>query len=332
MRFRVGLTADLLDGDGVPSFGTGPLEVLNDPRIEWEWLPPLATIGPEQVAAFDALYINTPSVTSTAFSGNARRTRIIARHGVGYDSVDVAACTKAGVLVTIQPDGVRRPVAVAALSLILALSQKLLIKDRLTRAGRWADRLHHMGTGLIGRTLGVIGAGSIGKELLALARPFGLELLATDPYADPMVLKGLHTELVPLDELLCRSDYVVILVPLSPETNQLVGAAQLARMKPTAMLINVARGPVVDEAALIHALQEGTIAGAALDVFEQEPVDPENPILRMEQVIVTPHSLCWTEQCFAGIAESGLRSITEVLAGRVPGNAINPAACGYRPS
>ena len=326
MRFRVGLTADLLDATGVPSFGPAPLALLERPEIEWEWLPPLTTIGPEQVAAYDALYINTPAVTEAAFFGDGCRTRIIARHGVGYDSVDVDACTRAGVLVTIQPDGVRRPVAVAALSLVLALSQKLVIKHRITQAGRWNDRLQHMGSGLIGRTLGVVGAGSIGKELLALARPFGLRLLAADPYVDPTVLQGLHTELVTLDRLLSDSDYVVILVPLSPQTRRMIGAAELARMKPSAMLINIARGPVVDEAALIEALRAGTIAGAALDVFEQEPVAPDNPLLCMDQVIVTPHSLCWTDQCFAGIAESGLRSILDVAAGRVPANAVNPAA------
>lgn len=330
MAFRVGLTADLLDETGTPSFGREPLALLDHPGIEWEWLPPLDTIGPEQIAAYDALYVNTPSVTAAAFRGNERRTRIIARHGVGYDSVDVDACTNAGVLLTIQPDGVRRPVAVAALSLVLALSQNLMVKHRITQAGRWNERLQHMGTGLIGRSLGVVGAGSIGKELLALSRPFGLRLLAADPYADPAALQELATELVGLDELLSRSDYVVILVPLSPLTHRMIGAAQLARMKPSAMLINIARGAVVDEAALIMALQNGAIAGAALDVFEQEPVERTNPLLEMDQVIVTPHSLCWTDQCFAGIAESGLRSILDVAAGRVPGNAVNPQAGGQR--
>jgi phosphoglycerate dehydrogenase-like enzyme len=240
--------------------------------------------------------------------------------------VDVDACTKAGVLVTIQPDGVRRPVAVAALTLVLALSQKLIAKHTLTRAGRWSERLQHLGEGLIGRTLGVVGAGSIGKELLALARPFGFELLAADPLAEPGVIAGLGAEHVALEALLARSDYVVLLVPLTPQTRGLIGAAQLAGMKRTAFLVNIARGPVVDEAALIAALQNGTIAGAALDVFEQEPVDAANLLLGMDNVIVTPHALCWTDQCFAGIAESGFRSLLNALDGAVPKNAVNPEA------
>ena len=325
MTFRIGLSADLLDGAGRPSFGPVPLELLNDPRVSWEWLPPLDAIGPAQTAAFDALYVNTPPVTYASF-GPQVRTRVIARHGVGYDSVDIGACTAAGVLVTIQPDGVRRPVAVAALTLVLALSQRLFAKDRLTRTGRWAERLDHMGLGLTGRTLGVVGAGSIGRELLALARPFGLRLLATDPYADPAALAALGADTVGLDDLLDASDFVVVLVPLTPETKGLIGASALARMRPTAFLVNVARGPIVDEAALIAALAQGTIAGAGLDVFEQEPVDPGNPLLRMDQVIVTPHALCWTDECFAGIASSGLRSILAVLDGTVPANAVNPAA------
>lgn len=325
MTFRIGLSADLLDAAGRPSFGEAPLALLDDLRVTWEWLPPLEAIGPAQTGAYDALYINTPPVGPAAF-GSQVRTRIIARHGVGYDSVDVPACTASGVLVTIQPDGVRRPVAVAALTLVLALSQKLLTKDRLTRAGRWGARLDHMGMGLVGRTLGVIGAGSIGRELLALARPFGLRLLAADPYADPAALRELGVDLVPLDGLLAASDFVVVLTPLTPETRGLIGADALAQMRRTAYLVNVARGPVVDEPALIAALSSGGIAGAGLDVFTQEPVDPGNPMLQMDQVIVTPHALCWTDECFAGIAASGFRSILAVLDGQVPGNAVNPAA------
>ncbi len=321
---KVGLTSDLRNA-GRPTFGEKPLRLLDDRGISWEWLPPLDAIGPEQTAAYDALYINTPPVTAASF-GPTTRTRVIARHGVGYDSVDVPACTQAGVLVTIQPDGVRRPVAVATLTLILALSQRLFTKDRLTRTGRWAERLDHMGMGLIGRTLGVIGAGSIGRELLALAAPFGLQLLAADPYADFARLDALGVRLVDLDTLLAASDFVVVLTPLTPETRGLIGAAQLARMRKTAYLVNIARGPVVEEPALIAALRTGTIAGAGLDVFEQEPVSAANPLLLMDQVIVTPHALCWTDECFEGLAMSGLRSIVAVLDGEVPANAVNPEA------
>ena len=322
MSFTVGVSGDLRDGAGNPSFGPAPLRLLDEAGIGWDWLDPAGAIGAEHLAGYDALYINTPRVAAAALAARPR-TRIIARHGVGYDAVDVPACTAAGVLVTIQPEGVQRPVAVAALTLVLALSQNLLVKDRLTRNGGWAQRQDHMGTGLVGRTLGVIGAGRIGRELLGLAQPFGLRLLAADPHVTS-VPPGVA--LVSLDTLLAESDFVVILVPLAPGTHHLIGAAELARMKPSARLVNIARGPIVDEAALIAALRAGTIAGAALDVFETEPVSADNPLLAMEQVIVTPHALSWTDQCFEGIAASGMRSIIAVRDGKVPGNAINPEA------
>jgi D-3-phosphoglycerate dehydrogenase len=230
------------------------------------------------------------------------------------------------VLVTIQTEAVIRPVAVGALTFILALSQHLVVKDRLTRTGGWNRRQDHMGTGLIGRTLGVIGAGRIGQELLRLAAPFGLRLLAADPHVPAHALAPLGATLVPLDTLLAESDFVVVLVPLAPQTRHLIGAPELTRMKPTARLINIARGPIVDEAALIAALQAGTIAGAGLDVFDAEPILPDNPLLAMEQVIVTPHALSWTDQCFEGIAASGMRGIIAVRDGLVPGNALNPEA------
>jgi D-3-phosphoglycerate dehydrogenase len=206
--------------------------------------------------------------------------RIIARHGVGYDSVDVGAMTRAGILVTNTPNAVRRPVATMAVTFILALAQKLLIKDRLTRAGRWHERTDHMGQGLTGKVLGVIGVGSIGLETLRMIAPFQMTLLAADPYAEQGKLDAVGASLVSLEELLARSDFVLITCLLNAETRYLINAARLAQMKRSAYLINVARGPIVEEAALIAALREGTIAGAGLDVFENEPVDPGNPSAR----------------------------------------------------
>lgn len=325
-KLRVGLTRDLLDAAGEPTFGRAAFRVLeSDPRVEWEMLPELAAaIGPVELGRYDALYVNAPRIARESFAGGQVRTRIIARHGVGYDSVDIPACTEHGVMVTIQPDGVRRPVAVAALTFIFALSQKLFVKDRLTRAGRWAEKVDHMGTGLIGRTLGLIGAGNIGREIIRLAGPFGVEILAHDPYVDAGVIAAEGAQPADLETVLRRSDFVVVICLLTEETRHLIGAAELARMKPSAYLINVARGPIVEEAALISALREGRIAGAALDVFEQEPVDPNHPLLSMENVIVTPHALCWTDQCFSGIAESGFRSILAAFSGERPRGLVNP--------
>jgi D-3-phosphoglycerate dehydrogenase len=326
-NFLVGLTRDMLDANGAPTFGQEALRKLETKtRVAWEWLPDeVRELTPEHAARYDALYIGMPLVTRATFAGGTPRTRIIARHGVGYDSVDIAACTDAGVIVTIQPDGVRRPVAVMAMSFILALSQKMLIKDRLTRAGRWAEKVNHMGMGLIGRTLGLIGAGSIGREIMRLARPFGLNVIATDPYVDPALVEAEGARLTDFDTVMRESDFVVVISLLTPETRHLVNERAFALMKPSAYFINVARGPIVDEAALIATLQAGRIAGAALDVFEQEPVDPKNPLLTMENVIVTPHALCWTDQCFSGLAESGLTTIMDAFAGKRPRNVVNAA-------
>jgi D-3-phosphoglycerate dehydrogenase len=324
-RFRIGITRDVLDATGAPTFGAAPLALLDRPDLEWEYFPESTTqIAPAHLARYDAIYLNAPLVTRATFAQGNGRTRIIARHGVGYDSVDVAACTENGVILTIQPDGVRRPVAVAAITYILALSQKLRIKDRLTRAGRWAEKVDHMGAGLVGRTLGLIGVGNIGGEILRLAPVFNLRILATDPYVDPAIITSAGATPVDLDTLLRESDFVVVICMLNQETRHLIGARELGLMRPTAYLINMARGPIVDETALIAALRENRIAGAGLDVFETEPLDPQNPLLNMDNTIVTPHALCWTDQCFSGLAESGLKGIVAALQGERPRGVVNP--------
>ena len=322
--FRLGLTRDLLSASGEPSFGRGPLALLdNDPRIQWEFLPePLSEITPDVMARYDGLYVNSPQVGAASVARADRRVRIVSRHGVGYDSVDVRALAAQGVVVTNTPVAVRRPVAVAALTFILALAGKLLAKDRLTRAGRWHERTSHMGQGLTTRTLGVIGGGGIGRELLALARPFGWKMRVADPYVDAAAMQALGAERVPLERLLRDSDYVVATVLLNQETRHLMNAARFALMKRSAYFINLSRGPIVDEPALIAALRNGTIAGAGLDVFEQEPVAPDNPLLTMDNVLVTPHALCWTDECFDAIAREGLGCMVDFANGRTPRSVV----------
>lgn len=329
--FRVGITGDLLDSRGEPSFGRAPRAALDAaPGLESEWLPAaIREITAEHACSFDALYVNTPRVPAAAVAADGLRLKLVARHGVGYDSVDVAAMTRAGVLVANTPDAVARPVACAALALVLALAHRLLIKDRLVRSGRWAERTDHMGTGLSGRTLGVIGAGRIGSELLRLARPFDLELLACDPYADERRLAALGAHRVPLDALLERSDFVVLCCPLTEQTRHLIDDRELALMKPTAFLVNVARGPVVDETALYRALAERRIAGAGLDVFEEEPARPDNPILALDSVIVAPHALAWTDELFGAIARSAIAAVLAVHARRRPQYLVNPEALSH---
>jgi len=323
-KFRLGLSRDILKPDGRPSFGDGPLELLNaESKIEWEFIPePVDEITPDLAARYDGIYVNSPRVTAASVARSDLRTRIVSRHGVGYDSVDVPALAARGVIATNTPVAVRRPVAVAALTFIFALAGRLVVKDKLTRSNRWNERTGHMGLGLTTRTLGVIGAGGIGKELLALARPFGWRMLAADPYVSADVVKALGADVVPLEQLLRESDFVVATVLLNQATRHLMNAERFAQMKRSAFFINLARGPVADEKALIAALQGGTIAGAALDVFEQEPIAADNPLLGMDNVLLTPHALCWTDECFDAIAREGLNCMVDFANGREPKSII----------
>jgi D-3-phosphoglycerate dehydrogenase len=325
MTYRVGITRDILDSVGEPAFGRKALEILDRaPGIEWEYLPEVVRVlTPDQAASYDAHYVNMARTPSAVVARGDHRLRVVARHGVGYDSVDIPAMTRAGVIVTHTPMPMPRPVATIALTFILALAGKLMLKDRLTRTNRWNERMDHMGMGLTRRTLGVIGAGRIGKELLRMARTFDMRLLACDPYVNEVELGYLGATKVDMATLLRESDFVVSIPLLNDETFHLVGAKEFAQMKRTAYFINVSRGPVVDEKALIEVLRAGRIAGAALDVFEQEPVDPANPLLAMDNVIVTPHALCWTDECFHNMAATGLQSIVDALSGRVPEFVVN---------
>jgi phosphoglycerate dehydrogenase-like enzyme len=326
MSFKLGITRDVLDSKGEPGFGRAALAVLGaNPEISWEYLPERITeVAPDLAALYDGLYVNSPKVTRASVSRPDCRLKIIARHGVGYDSVDVAALTERGIVLTNTPNAIRRPVAVAALTLIFALAGRLPIKDRLVRENRWHERTNHMGLGLTTRTIGLIGAGGIGETLLALARPFFGRMMAADPYAKSARVAELGAELVPLEQMMRDADFVVVCCLLNDETFHLVDKARLALMKPSAFLISIARGAVVDEPALIEALRERRIAGAGIDVFEQEPVDPRNPLLAMDNVILAPHALCWTDECFHAIAATGLQSIVDLSLGKRPVHVVNP--------
>lgn len=322
-RFRVGIPPDVKDARGQTIFDPAMFDILKDPAIEWEYLANVEKqVSPATAARYDALCVMGARVAAETFGADSRL-RVVARFGVGYDNVDVPACTRNGALLTITPDGVRRPVAVTVITFMLALAQKLLVKDRLVRDGRWAEKLNHIGMGLTGRVLGTIGLGNIGAEVFRLAAPFGMTHIACDPVASPALARELGVELCDLDTLLRRADYVSVNCPLSEATRGLVGARELALMKSTAYLINTARGPIVDERALYEALAAGRIAGAGLDVFEQEPTPKDNPLLALDTVIVTPHGLCFTDECLTGLARSAFTAVVSVARGNVPAHVVN---------
>ena len=326
-KFRVALSGDFKKADGSPTFPDFDLAPLQSaPGVEAHFLGNANPIRADQIGDFDALILLQPRFARESIHPNGRLS-VVARFGVGYDNVDVPACTEAGIPLVITPDGVRRPVAVSIITLMLALTGKLLIKDKLARGGpeTFNRRAEHMGIGLVGRTLGSIGIGNIGAELFRLARPFEMNFIAHDPFADKAVAAELGIELVGLEDLFRRSDVLCVNCPLSPETKHLVNAERLALMKPTSFLINTARGPIVDQTALTQVLSARRIGGAGLDVLESEPPQPDDPILKLDNVILAPHALCWTDQCFAGNGAADVKAVLDVQHGRVPRGIVNRA-------
>jgi len=326
--FRVAFSPDFPrgeDGGLLLDFGFGLLDDV--PELELGMLPgePARELAAEQLAGVDALLLWGARLTEEALAG-ADRLRLVARLGVGYDNVDVEACTRRGIAVTIAPDGVRRPMAASTMLLVLALAHRLLRKDQIARSGQWSERWNHIGMGLTGRTLGLVGVGNIGREVFRLAKPFEMRHIAYDPYATDEVAAAEGFELVDLETLMSSSDFVCVLCPLNDETRHLINAERLALMKPTAYLVSIARGPIVDEAALVAALRERRIAGAALDVFEQEPADPSNPLFQLDNVITTPHSICHTDECFRLMGQSACENAIAIKEGRTPKYVVNPAA------
>ena len=264
--FRVALSSDFLRPDGSPAYPMFDLSPLTAAGIGHTYVPARdGVMLADDLADFDALILLGHRFDSRSIPLDGRL-GLVARFGVGYDNVDVTACSQSGIALAITPDGVRRPVAVTVLTFILALTSRLLVKDRLTREGPagWARRSDHMGTGLTGRLLGQLGIGNIGAEVFRLAAPLGMRFIAHDPYAAPELARELGVELVPLETLFREADVLSISVPLNNATRGLVGDRLLGLMKPSAFLINTARGPIIDQPALVRALQSGAIAGAGL--------------------------------------------------------------------
>jgi phosphoglycerate dehydrogenase-like enzyme len=249
---------------------------------------------------------------------------LVARWGVGYDMIDVPALTDAGVALAITPNAVKRPVAEAILTFIFALSKDLREQDNIIRSGKWRGSLRRLGLGIEEKVLGSVGCGNIAREMFRLSKSLGFgRFLAYDPYADTAAAHELGVDLVPLEQVLKESDYVTINTLLNQSTRGMIGAAQLAIMKPTAFLINTARGPIVDQKALTAALTERRIAGAGLDVFEKEPIEPDDPLLSMDNVLLSPHALAWTEEI---VRDNGLEACDHILSvarGEIPDGIVN---------
>jgi glyoxylate reductase len=253
--------------------------------------------------------------------------RIVAVAAVGYNIVDVAAATRRGILVTNTPGVLTDTTADMAWALMLGVARRVPESDRFVRAGKWAGVYWSqlMGVDVHGATLGIIGLGRIGQAVARRAQGFGMRVLYHNRKRDPEAERAVGAEYRAKAELLREADFVVLSIPLSAETRHLIGAAELALMKPTAYLVNVARGPVVDEAALVDALQSGRIAGAGLDVFEEEPkVHPG--LLELENLALTPHIGSASRATRLRMATRAAENCVAALQGQRPPNLVNPEA------
>ena len=221
---------------------------------------------------FDAILLNLPKATAKSISREDCKLKIISRFGVGYDTVDIQAMKQKGIIVTNTPNAVRRPVAVAALTMVLALSGRLLQKNELVRSGLWNDRTNFMGTGLSKKTLGIVGAGSIGAETIKLSQPFFGNVLAFDPFLTKEELYNKGATKADLIKLANESDFIIILCNLNDQTNGMIDKTFFSNMKKSAYIINLSRGSVINEVDLETALETKSISGAGLDVTVKEPL------------------------------------------------------------
>ncbi len=274
----------------------------------------------------DALYAKVRPITKRIIDG-LERCQVIALGSVGVDSVDVAAATARGVPVTNVPDTFIEEVADHAMTLILATLRRLVVQDRLVREGRWREgrpMLYELPR-LMGQTLGFVAFGHVARAVARRARPFGVHMLAYDPYIEELLMSQYGVEPVGLGELLQRSDIVSMHAPATREAQHLLTEEHFRSMKRSAIFVNTGRGPTVDEPALIKALEEGWIAAAGLDVLETEPPAPTNPLLRMDNVILTAHVASASARFDPARRRRVGQEIALVLRGRWPRSCVNPA-------
>lgn len=327
-KFSIGLTADFYDENGNAlheDIGLSVFEKSN--HIVLSKLAEHKTeIISDQLSDHNVAFVLSPNVTTNSLKGNEEHLLAISRFGVGYDNVDVEACTANDVLVLIAEGAVNRSVAEATITWMLTLTHHVLQKDQLVRTGRWNDRNQLMGSELREKTLGVIGFGGIGKALVDLLNGFGMKkALVYDPGLTGDICSRFEVTYVEeLNELLMRSDFVSLHCPLNEETRGLIGNKQLKLMKSTAYLLNLSRGGIVDEEALYNALLNQTISGAAIDCFEGEPILSPHRFGTLDNVILAPHSIAWTNELFKDIGRTACKSILDLSLGKQPRGIVNP--------
>jgi len=294
-----------------------------DPRPE--------TVAP-LLARVDAVVLRTGLRLDAALLGGAPRLRTVSRTGAGYDNVDLAAATSQGVVVTSSVGANTSTVVEHTLALLLSLAKRLLDLDRAVRRGDFKLRYAYLPADLRGQVLGVVGFGKIGAEVArACHRIFGMSILAHDALLPDPARSDFSAwvEFTELPELFRRADIVTMHLPLSSETRKLIGRELLSSMKPGALLVNTARGGVIDEAALAEALRLGPLGGAALDVFEREPPPADNPLLGLSNTVLTPHAAALTRTCVTRMAVLAAQRVLDVLQGFLPDDIANPEVLAH---
>jgi len=326
-HFQVALTGDFYQADGSPLYENIGLDLLEaDPAIAYRAFDKHESeITPAQLQGVHGVIVLSPRVTVESVS-NSDNLLAVGRFGVGYDTVDVEACTAADVALVTTVGAVDRPVAEATVGWMLALSHNMRAKDRLVREGRWPERSKFMGIELRDRTLGIVGLGGIGRKLIELLAGFGMrQPLAFDPFHDPAVAESIGVRLASLDEVMSESDFVSVHCPLTDKTRNLIGQRELALMKPTAYLINTARGGIINEQALYDVLSSTRIAGAAIDCFVGEPLPGPHRLGTLENVILAPHCIAWTGEMFRDMGRAACQAMIDWAHGRRPRGVVNAA-------
>lgn len=336
--FHLAITGDYLDETGRPAYGVGFDELAATPFLQTRYLTDQAPtpgddgywqrfysleVTADQLHGLDGIIVLRPWVKRPALAAAAERLVVLGRSGAGYDKIDVAACTDHDVALFNAPLALNHSTASTALLFMLALAKRLPEHERITRQGRWDLQATVLGGEIQGRTLGIVGLGHSGRELARLVQPFGMRILAYSPRADAAQAAALGVTLTSLEAVLREADFVSLHCRLTPETHGLLSAERLAMLKPTAYLVNVARGELIDQAALTDALRSRRIAAAALDVFAVEPLPLTDPLLTLDNVILTPHWTASTADVWRTSAATMTTGMLRAATGQVPADVVN---------
>jgi D-3-phosphoglycerate dehydrogenase len=310
--------------DGMLEVGPSQLECLDGLGAEFVDRACLTEVElVEACADADGILVLREPVTAKVIAG-LDRCKVISRFGVGLDSIDVAAATEAGIVVTNVPDSNTDEVATHAIAMVMALTRRLNEFDRSVRSGSWDALGVGRGIRRFDRlVLGLVGLGRIGRLVAERARALGLQVCAYDPQLSPEQVRGLGVEPVGLDDLISGADVVSLHVPLTEETAGLLDRGRIGRMKPGAIVINVSRGGLIDEGALADALISGHLAGAGLDAFAEEPAAPQHPLLGLPQVLLSPHAAHYSEQSYEEVRTKAFADLAAVLRGEPPRYPVN---------